>query len=117
MRGLQWLAILGEALVQLDIAWSSRVTVDRWEFDECVSLHLQKPVKTEVPRPIVAMGPVVTKAVQEASIRGGEWWTFRIPIGAVNSHDVRWTLRAILGERKSELVMQSSLGLQAINGL
>lgn len=117
LYGLQWLCVLGLALEQLGIAWDSRVDATRWEFDECVNLHLQRPLRQEAAQPIVAMGEVVTPGQAAFPIAGGEWWTFRIPVGAVNNHDVAWALRAILGPKKADLVMRSSAGLQAIHGL
>jgi len=116
--GLRWLAMFGEALRIHGLVWSSRVSAEDWERDGCVSLYLQRVVKEEVPALAVSVGPagMRTAETHQVPLGGGAWEKTRVPIGAVNNHDIRWVLAKVTEPKTTPLVLASSHILRAMEG-
>lgn len=75
MLGLRWLDTVGRALQIHGICLEHRVSAEDWESDGCVSLYLKRPLEGQLVgvngRPL------------------GRTERYRIPVGAMNSHDMR----------------------------
>lgn len=119
VNGLRWLAMFGEALRIHGVCWASRVSAENWESDGCVSLYLQRVVHEEVPALGVTVGPagMRTAETHQLPIGGGAWEKTRVPIGAMNNHDIRWVLSKVLEPKRTQLVMAGSHILRSLVGV
>jgi hypothetical protein len=112
----QWLPLLATALCHIGVAADFRVGCGKWEQDGCVELKLQRWIKQTVSVPIVAGAGMVTTGQRQVPLRPGAWEVFKIPVGALNNHDIKWVLRSILGSSKADIVLADATLVRAIHG-